>query len=499
MRYTFFLILLSILIFYPLVSQGAVTLYDFEDGSVQGWVNDTTEYFSDNLGVPSATMLQAQEGVYSLSYPLNLDVKDPVYDCINDVGCVTLSSPKNLAGSEGISTYVYILDMAQIDNNTPACATVYVKTGSQWKWFESNDYTNISLGSWTKVEIDFSLSQDESGNPNQQVTNLDEVHEIGIHLSGAEISSGQTIFYVDTVECQGAWTMTDVTVTVEGVWVAIELTGSINFGVRGLGEEVVSDTSLTIKNIGTIPLTLSLSLIDPSGWTSVQTDPGDNTYVLNGMFNDNAPLGADFSEIQHALGVTPRKSSSIIFAGNQTGVYILPGESRSLWLEFRAPITTEITTEQTIKMIVSIEMAGETVLGISIDSRNYNFGPLATRSTAVSTIPVVVTNTGNVLQTYWLQLAEPEDWTHSTVASGNNIYVLNTAFDSDGEVDWDNSEHALDTSLAPCSQTKFAGDSSGVFVPTGEGRNLWFQIKMPTNIIGANPQNIRVIFVASES
>ncbi|MFH1784758.1 MAG: hypothetical protein ABH868_07735 [bacterium] len=499
MKYIFIFVTCLTLIFSTLGADAAVTLFDFEDGTTQGWENDITEYFVDNLGEPSTSMDEAYEGSYSLVYPLDLNVKHLPYNVINDLAFVRFPSTMDFTKGDGMAVYVYIPGNANISGATPATASVYIKTGENWAWFESNESENIVPGVWVKTEIDFSLSRDASSTMNQQVADLDEVHEVGVHLSGAQISGGQTSFYVDMFEVQGALVMTDVTVTVEGVLTSVRLSGSIDFGSVGLGEEAVSDEPLIIENIGNLPLTISLSIIDPEGWTSVNTFPGYNTYVLNSIFNSLQAQHEDFNEEQHALAVAPRRSSTVVFAGNQNGINVQPGEVRSLWFEFRAPEGTNVATQQRIKLIVSIEVADEYTLGISVNSKSYNFGPLSVGTTAVSSAPVAITNTGTVSQTYWMRLIEPQNWTHSQKVPGNNVYVLNAAFDTDGDVNWENVQHALGTSLMSCDQTKFSGDSSGSGVPVGNQRDLWFQIKMPINTSDASPQNIRVVFVASQS
>jgi hypothetical protein len=493
-----FIILILANLSIPLVSQATVTFYDFEDGTTDSWVNDTSGGFMNNLGVPSNSNDQAQSGSRSLSYPLNLDVKDPGFNSINDTGFVTFGTPKNLTDAQGMDLYLYIPSNANISPATPALASIYVKTGPDWTWFESNDYTKITPGNWTKININFSLAKNSSGNTNQQVTGLDEVHQIGFHISGANTSAGQTNLYMDTVEFQGPFAVTIVTTEVEGVINAIKLTGSIDFGLVPLGGEVVSDGPLTVENIGTAPVTLSLSLVDPPLWEAVATNPGNNTYVLNAMFNDAKPVQTSFNEIQHAVLVDPRRSSGVIFAGNQLGVSVLPGEKRTLWLEFRAPLLTEVDTQQAIKMIISAEISADTGLSVSLDTHGYNFGILEENISAVSTTPIVVSNNGSVSETYWLQLSEPQTWTHSTRSTGENIYILNAAFDSSGSVMWDNTRHALDTKLLASGAQKFAGDQSGLNVLPGEKRYLWFQLQMPTRINTSEPENIRVMLVASQ-
>ena len=122
-----------------------------------------------------------------------------------------------------------------------------------------------------------------------------------------------------------------------------------------MGDEVISDQALTVTNTGNITETFSLNLVDPSGWTAVQTDPDDETYVLNGMFNSTQPVAVSFVENNHALSIIPQQCTLNKFAGDQTGVGISSSDTRSLWVEFRAPTMTAIVTPQTIRLIITAE------------------------------------------------------------------------------------------------------------------------------------------------
>ncbi|MFH1784762.1 MAG: hypothetical protein ABH868_07755 [bacterium] len=323
----------------------SVTLYDFEDGTTQGWLNDTSGAFLDNLGVPVNSTDQGENSVHSLAYSLNLDEKDPVYGYINDRGYVRPSSPIDLSSANGISSYVYIPDIADISSSTPAKAAVYVKTGAAWRQFDTNNMVNISLGAWNRVTINFSSAKDESGQINQQVTDIDDIREIGIHISGAENSGETTTLYVDNVGALGE----------EQVLLSVSISGSYDFGILGLGAEVVSDTPFTVINSGTITETFSIHLVDPFGWSAAGTNPGEETYVLNAMFNSAKPLQSSFVELNHALSNIPQRCGVSKFAGDQTGDGVPASDSRLLWLEFRAPIMTTITTPQSIRLIVTAE------------------------------------------------------------------------------------------------------------------------------------------------
>ena len=252
----------------------------------------------------------------------------------------------DLSTAKGIAGYVYIPDTANISSSTPAMTSLYVKTGTAWNWFESDQMAEITLGVWNRITINFSSAQNSSGETGQTVSDTDSIHEIGLHLSGAASSSGSTYLYLDNVGAVGA-EQEDV--------LSVNISGSVDFGTLQLGDEVVSAEALTVTNTGTITETFSLLLLDPSGWTAVQVNPGDETYVLNAMFNTTKPLSLSFVESNHALSTIPQQCTANKFAGDETGAGVSSADSRLLWFEFRAPTMTTIVDPQTIRLVITAE------------------------------------------------------------------------------------------------------------------------------------------------
>ena len=335
--------------------------YGFEDGTLQGWMNDTTTNFVDNLGAPFNSTDEVHTMFHSLGFPLNLDNKDdagtpsdPSDDYINDIG-YTQTSSLNLTGYNGIRLYVYIPDTANIPDIKPACASVYVKTGSDYVWFESNYVFNITLGDWTEVNLNLSLAKDEDGNLGQQVTNVNNIHELGVHLSGAGEGSGSTLFYVDSIEYEGTSSAAIITVTVQGVTVGVTITDTYDFGTVQMAEQKVSDNPLVVTNTGTTTQTYSFYLFNPSVWTAVDTNPGNETYVLGAIFNNVQPVVANFDVPDDCVIVTLKKCTDLVFAGSQSGENVLEDETRDLWLLFGTPLITTSTTEQRIRLVISAE------------------------------------------------------------------------------------------------------------------------------------------------
>lgn len=158
-----------------------------------------------------------------------------------------------------------------------------------------------------------------------------------------------------------SWDCARAVARTQVIGVCIE--GSYNFGEVKAGEDAVSMDCFLVKNIGEENLTFSLSLINPPGWEAMQTVPtGYNTYILNVMFNSAQPESGDFNETQHSLSTTPVEcglSPYGRFAGDEDGVDVPPppgpGETKHLWVQFKAPQTTSVVSPQKISICVSIQ------------------------------------------------------------------------------------------------------------------------------------------------
>lgn len=112
---------------------------------------------------------------------------------------------------------------------------------------------------------------------------------------------------------------------------------------------------ITLLNDGQANTTYSLCLKNPQGWTASQTVTAIDTYILNAAFSDKAESIA-WKEINHALSTSPIRATSTKFFGGQSAVNVPPNEKRALWLQFKAPTATAITTEQNIEVIISAEL-----------------------------------------------------------------------------------------------------------------------------------------------
>jgi len=109
---------------------------------------------------------------------------------------------------------------------------------------------------------------------------------------------------------------------------------------------------ITVTNIGGVPMTTSLSVTNPGGWTADSNNTIANHYILLGAFGSSE--GAIFWTVAtQVLSTTAVKSTATRFAGDQTGANIPVDAIRKLYIRFTAPLSISIgTTRQ--EMIVNV-------------------------------------------------------------------------------------------------------------------------------------------------
>lgn len=150
---------------------------------------------------------------------------------------------------------------------------------------------------------------------------------------------------------------------------------------------------------------------------------------------------------------------------------------------------------------VTVKVTITPALSVDIAEANLAFGAVNIASTTLSSSAVTVTNNGSgINQAYSLSLTNPAGWAASQTTAGPETYILNAAFDSDGAgITWAEASHALSTTPAVCTATKFSGDQAGVNVPYNAVRKLWFQFKAPTATAVTTEQNIILTVTAQAS
>lgn len=127
------------------------------------------------------------------------------------------------------------------------------------------------------------------------------------------------------------------------------------------------------------------------------------------------------------------------------------------------------------------------------------FGTVVAGSQTVSTSASTVTNDGNVAETLSLNLTNPGSWTAVQAAPGAEEYALLAKFNGTAPAagSFTYADHALSTSSAASSATRFAGDETGVTVGVSATRSLWFRFNAPTSTAVTTEQTITVTVTAA--
>lgn len=108
----------------------------------------------------------------------------------------------------------------------------------------------------------------------------------------------------------------------------------------------------TVTNVGGLPMTASLSVTNPPGWTADSNNSARNHYILLAAFGSSE--NAFFWNIATQVLTTESvKCTSTRFAGDQTGTAFPLDAVRNLWIRFTAPLILDVGTSQQ-EMIVNV-------------------------------------------------------------------------------------------------------------------------------------------------
>ncbi|MDP3791306.1 MAG: hypothetical protein Q8R38_04605 [Candidatus Omnitrophota bacterium] len=148
----------------------------------------------------------------------------------------------------------------------------------------------------------------------------------------------------------------------------------------------------------------------------------------------------------------------------------------------------------TINVTVSIAAQAS----ISVTGGPVDFGTMNIGAASVSTTPIVVKNNGSGgNETYSISLIDPSGWTSVITTPSTEQYRLSCAFDADGNLTWNPTNHALATSTQVSTSTKFAGDETGLHVPYNAERSLYFKIETPSSTSSTTGKIMQVVVVAT--
>jgi hypothetical protein len=111
---------------------------------------------------------------------------------------------------------------------------------------------------------------------------------------------------------------------------------------------------IVVTNDGNTREDFALSLVNPDRWTA-DSQPGPNKFVLNAAFSSD-PQNIIWDERNHLVTTEHLVSTQTRFAGDQNGINVLPGEGRSLFLQFKSPTKTQVLDSESIRLIISCEV-----------------------------------------------------------------------------------------------------------------------------------------------
>jgi hypothetical protein len=143
---------------------------------------------------------------------------------------------------------------------------------------------------------------------------------------------------------------------------------SVDLGVIPPGTtDVISRTpvpggSIVVANSGSINVRYQLQLENPTGWAAVAGPPSNrDEYRLSGVFHPDQAEASDFERTGPAyndvLGTLVKTCDGIYLAtgANQDGYDVAPADTQNLYLDFDAPPSTGVSSQQTIRVIITAQ------------------------------------------------------------------------------------------------------------------------------------------------
>ncbi|MDP3541709.1 MAG: hypothetical protein Q8T11_04490, partial [Elusimicrobiota bacterium] len=150
---------------------------------------------------------------------------------------------------------------------------------------------------------------------------------------------------------------------------------------------------------------------------------------------------------------------------------------------------------------VNYAVAGSTLvplaLGVEMTTHTISLpGVTAMSTTVLITTSTVLTNTGNVKETYWIRAATAtagSPWRVGAVPGSDQLVVWSLVNPTEPATgDFADEDKALETETS-CSASAYAtGAGTCVQVPVGGTRTLWFKIATPLTTSTISPQDVRI-------
>lgn len=126
-----------------------------------------------------------------------------------------------------------------------------------------------------------------------------------------------------------------------------------------LGSTGVTQRGLTVTNIGTMPCTFRLQAEwvarEEHPWTLATSTAGFNAPLLKALFHPTKPSASDFGPDDVVLGGWTSCTEAVYSAGEETGVNVPVGESRTLWMLMDTPPTAYRAGSEQISLSVNVD------------------------------------------------------------------------------------------------------------------------------------------------
>lgn len=160
-----------------------------------------------------------------------------------------------------------------------------------------------------------------------------------------------------------------VNVTIQSLSISITANGTWNMGVVEPGSVTTMTNSqkITVLNDGNGPQTYTLQVTNTGGtWKASSTEGGNgpDEFVMSGVFSattDTEITAANFNtgiNDDVIKSTSPKTATTEIYAADANatanGVSVPAGESRALWLQFKAPTSSTVKTQQTIVVTIGV-------------------------------------------------------------------------------------------------------------------------------------------------
>ncbi len=173
-----------------------------------------------------------------------------------------------------------------------------------------------------------------------------------------------------------------------------------------------------------------------------------------------------------------------------------------IWTQDEVPLWSGLSNGATVWV--------NPILSVSISTNTYDFGdvPMGVSTHTVSVI--TVTNEGNVNETYSLKISSvtlydnsPSLWKSTNTTTGHNRFIFYAIFHAVqvSTSNFDSDDYVIDenrASTADCFSDNDGGGNkqTGINVPKGDDRKLWFRLDMPTSTTTGKEEKITVTITA---